>query len=948
MVKEEGYDHKDALFGVPPYGSSIQQQVLYVEGTDFCGAGNQLETGNVYPSRPDPQDTTPFILLLDRGGCTFVQKVRNAQHAGAVAVLIADNTCLCSDTEKECIAASTCQSVEPILADDGSGSDISIPTFMLRKPDADLMKQTLKGGETVQVEMTWDVPAASTDGVVTYDLWMTLADPNVEDFMMKFPAIAEALGDRAMFTPHYYIYDGIATNCRGTDGGNNVCYNLCTNQGRYCSTDPDDDLDHGVSGEQITVESLRRECIWLKYGASDGIGLKWWQYVAEFEKSCNSEKQFSDDGCIQDIYDLLSIDGEAIDACMMDAGGTEEDQPNSILGNLVADAKSNGIVTLPTMQVNGAPVRGQVSPLTALKAICAGYGESPANIPEVCAACDACETDVVECAKTLQCPPAPSIDEDLNIHEDNQIPPGDVNGLDSALSPGIPLTPALLQPVLDVASACDIDLQPALDQAIAMKSLDTQDMEDTANAVFGHVRTICSKEEEQSFHAAFDDFQKCSGLDLYTFLEEFPSAMVGTALKCVAYMSDFDLFGAPGSFPEECMDALFGQNPLGDALRSLLVKPGTLCDCLPPLHDSLPACTLDAWPIPLVGPWIRSSACLAGFGCNMLPDYCGTFMESLDRCLPNSSGEELDDCDTIQENCMNAVEDSAVFLALSPPFSGMPIPDICLQTNGEVGDVNLHVVSQRYNQYKEKCTTPWKGWDYAYTSLPSEDSQTIVKTTEPPRGSFGSFVEGFVLASTIAALCYVFAKRIPQQMFNSRGETYEAVQPTEAVSDCEHVEGDNLEKNPVRGSARSNGASKKMSFFFLALCLCLVAGKIDASSPLNAPRQPSFGRSNGSKWDYSKRPLSIRGGASSSKSKTNPEASKGSTITQSAFNLVNNVAGAGILALSAGQAAGTGWIPSMLICLLLGWISARTFVMVGEACELLNEKDFKVRLLLRT
>eukprot|EP00527_Entomoneis_sp_CCMP2396_P004539 CAMPEP_0198149154 /NCGR_PEP_ID=MMETSP1443-20131203/45157_1 /TAXON_ID=186043 /ORGANISM="Entomoneis sp., Strain CCMP2396" /LENGTH=490 /DNA_ID=CAMNT_0043814083 /DNA_START=95 /DNA_END=1567 /DNA_ORIENTATION=+ len=85
-----------------------------------------------------------------------------------------------------------------------------------------------------------------------------------------------------------------------------------------------------------------------------------------------------------------------------------------------------------------------------------------------------------------------------------------------------------------------------------------------------------------------------------------------------------------------------------------------------------------------------------------------------------------------------------------------------------------------------------------------------------------------------------------------------------------------------------------------------------------------------------------RGGGSSSKSDSPTGAQEGtSSLSQSTFNLVNNVAGAGILALSAGQAAGTGWVPSMIISIILGIISARTFVMVGEACEMLQEEDFK-------
>lgn len=54
------------------------------------------------------------------------------------------------------------------------------------------------------------------------------------------------------------------------------------------------------------------------------------------------------------------------------------------------------------------------------------------------------------------------------------------------------------------------------------------------------------------------------------------------------------------------------------------------------------------------------------------------------------------------------------------------------------------------------------------------------------------------------------------------------------------------------------------------------------------------------------------------------------------------VSGAGILSLSAGQAKGTGWIPSIAISVALGLISARTFCMVGEACDMLDEGDFKV------
>jgi hypothetical protein len=106
LSKPNGYDHRDALFGIPPYGGSIQLQVYY-SGTNLCE--EKVDNRKGYPAR-DKDDSgemepwkSPFILMVDRGDCTFVQKVRKAQHAGAAGVLIADNMCQCS--QAACVTA---------------------------------------------------------------------------------------------------------------------------------------------------------------------------------------------------------------------------------------------------------------------------------------------------------------------------------------------------------------------------------------------------------------------------------------------------------------------------------------------------------------------------------------------------------------------------------------------------------------------------------------------------------------------------------------------------------------------------------------------------------------------------------------------------------------------------------------------------------------------------
>jgi hypothetical protein len=67
--------------------------------------------------------------------------------------------CLCSD--QVCLNSTQdtiCEAFEPVMSDDGSGGDIFIPSFLMLKSDADLVKDEVKKGRMVQVEMSWSLP----------------------------------------------------------------------------------------------------------------------------------------------------------------------------------------------------------------------------------------------------------------------------------------------------------------------------------------------------------------------------------------------------------------------------------------------------------------------------------------------------------------------------------------------------------------------------------------------------------------------------------------------------------------------------------------------------------------------------------------------------------------------------------------------------------------------
>lgn len=367
---------------------------MYYADDSLCDVETNTRKG--YPTR-DTDETgkmapwpSPFILMVDRGHCTFVKKVRNAQRSGAAGVIIADNTCLCADTE--CMNQTgnpSCESQEPIMADDGSGADISIPSFLMFKHDADKVKEELKADHPVQIEMTWSLP--NPDEVVEYELWTTPTDVVSREYMRTFKTIAKALMGRAYFTPHFYIYDGLKSGCNGVHG-ENLCHNLCTNHGRYCATDPDNDLDHGISGADVVTESLRRLCIWNHYGAKDGVGEVFWDYITEFMARCSISDYFASDDCIRDAYKHAGVDGPVVDRCMSNSGGLENDSSNSFLDVELSTKVQRGVVIVPTTYVNNAPLRGALTTSIVFKALCAGFADG--TTPEICSQCSACSEPV--------------------------------------------------------------------------------------------------------------------------------------------------------------------------------------------------------------------------------------------------------------------------------------------------------------------------------------------------------------------------------------------------------------------------------------------------------------------------------------------------------------------------------------------------------------------------
>merc|ERR1719450_964931 len=100
------------------------------------------------------------IIMVRRGKCSFTTKVRVAYEKGAHAVLIVDR----EDSE---LTAKDMRNI--IVADDGFGDKIHIPSVLNSKEDGRQLINAAKSSQVI-VELAWDLP---TNHVVQVDMWMS-------------------------------------------------------------------------------------------------------------------------------------------------------------------------------------------------------------------------------------------------------------------------------------------------------------------------------------------------------------------------------------------------------------------------------------------------------------------------------------------------------------------------------------------------------------------------------------------------------------------------------------------------------------------------------------------------------------------------------------------------------------------------------------------------------
>lgn len=362
-----------ATFGAPFYGDRILGRIVWGDskGEAHCKADDYTIPEPITAAREGSgynEVRLINIVMVRRGKCSFVTKVRIAAEKGAHAVIIVDK-------EDSSLTSADLQKI--IVADDGYGDSVHIPSILIAKDQGERLIAATKQTDSVVVQLAWDIPV---NHVVNVDLWMSAASSQSTSFMKAFAVKRKALNEVMKFTPHYAVF--------GMEDKNAHDYNqLCLDGGAdLCAEDPD--ASGAVTGKDVLNEDTRQLCIHeltkVQSLARDGApGIveyadKFWNYIEIFPDRCplegaNEASRFGT-VCSEGVMKEVGLDIDAVADCVR---RTQREK--------LKQERKNTAWSPRALRINGWRYSGALDAELVTRAICAGFVKQPAECTQLLA-----------------------------------------------------------------------------------------------------------------------------------------------------------------------------------------------------------------------------------------------------------------------------------------------------------------------------------------------------------------------------------------------------------------------------------------------------------------------------------------------------------------------------------------------------------------------------------
>jgi len=265
----------------------------FPNNTEFC-----TKNGTIILDREgDPDNDFTPIVLVERGGCSFIRKTKNVQEIGGAMNLIMNHV-------------NNQNPNEIIMVDDGTGLNVAIPTILISKENGEIIKRAIleteknnarPGVKKEYVVLLVDFEMSNPDDRVEYDIWYTSGDAKALEFIRKMKKYNELLGKNALLTPHVMV-----RSCRHCDTSDPNCRRY--GESMFCAPPT---RNSAISGAESLKLGLDELCIYDSYKNVDNAE-KWWSYMDHLNECVSNN---FNENCVSKARSKANIDMSKLQEC---------------------------------------------------------------------------------------------------------------------------------------------------------------------------------------------------------------------------------------------------------------------------------------------------------------------------------------------------------------------------------------------------------------------------------------------------------------------------------------------------------------------------------------------------------------------------------------------------------------------------------------------------------
>jgi hypothetical protein len=368
QLKSQPIDMEFSSFGKNPSNFHVRGQI-YLSNDENSTACDPLNMTLISDEENEEKIDKFPILLIKRGGCSFTTKVRNAQNIGASMVFIADN-------KHENIHSI-------IMADDGTGNDIVIPSAMISYEDGNTIIKYMNDNknELIIVDANFGVVEDENKNDVknvTFEFFFSSSEVRAYEFLRNVSEYLNDFGEQIIFIPHYVTHRSPFYDKSNTNPIEN-----CVSFGKYCYFPKETTVEK--DGRNIVIEDVRQKCMYNLSVNKNKIS-NYFKYMNSFYENClnvEDNKRINEE-CSQIALVNAGFTQDYLNNCVKESFFSNKynlaemiENDNSLLANDYSIQNDYILTTFPAVSINKKRIKGAIKESVVISKICEEVEKKP-------------------------------------------------------------------------------------------------------------------------------------------------------------------------------------------------------------------------------------------------------------------------------------------------------------------------------------------------------------------------------------------------------------------------------------------------------------------------------------------------------------------------------------------------------------------------------------------